>query len=123
MTVKIDADNKILGRLATQVAMILQGKHKPTFQPHLITGEPVVIYNAEKIKVTGKKATQKKYYRHSGHIGHLKVLTYDKVFTRDPGRVIQHAVAGMLPKNRLRKEMLKRMQIVKGPIDAEQNQN
>lgn len=118
MTVNINAENEILGRLASKVAMILRGKNKADFQPHILSGDPVVVYNAEKIKVTGRKPHQKTYYRHSGYIGHLKSTIYDKAFAKNPAKVIEHAVAGMLPKNRLRKHMLKKLTIVKGPIDV-----
>ena len=117
MTVKIDASNQILGRLATKVAVILRGKDKVSFLPHLLGGEPVLIFNAEKIKVTGNKTKQKAYYRHSGFIGHLKKLTFEQVFAKSPEKVIRHAVAGMLPKNRLRQQWLKNLAIIKGPIN------
>lgn len=118
MTVEINAENQILGRLATRVATVLRGKNKPTFERYLITGDTVLVYNAEKIKVTGAKATQKKYYRHSGYLGNLRSLTFNQQMAKNPTKVIEHAVSGMLPKNRLRKQFLKRLTIVKGPVNA-----
>ena len=105
----IDATNKVLGRLATQVALLLRGKHKPDFVLNQDVGDFVVIKNPDKIKVTGKKMEQKKYYRHSGYIGHLKEIPLKKVFEKNPGEVIKRAVWGMLPKNKLRKEQIKRL--------------
>lgn len=118
MTVNINAENEILGRLATKVATILRGKNKASFEPYILSGDPVLIYNAEKIKITGNKAKQKTYYRHSGYIGHLKSTTYEKTFDKNPSKVIEHAISGMLPKNRLRRQMLKRLTIIKGPINV-----
>lgn len=109
----IDASGKILGRLATEVATFLMGKNKPEFVPYLDTGDFVVVTNASKIKVTGKKAHDKKYVRHSGFPGGLKVETFDKLLVRKPEAIIEHAVRGMLPKNRLGKAMFKKLKVEK----------
>ncbi len=111
----VDADGHILGRLATQVATLLRGKHKPTYTPHMDLGDNVIVVNADKIKVTGKKPEQKMYYRHSGYPGGLKVETYRRLHARHPDRVIKFAVKGMLPKNRLGRRMLKKLHIYAGP--------
>jgi len=110
----IDAKGVILGKLATQSACLLMGKHKPIFTRHLDTGDFVVVINAERIRVTGKKAEQKLYYRHSGYPGGLKSITLEKMMHDNPTRVIEHAVKGMLPNNRLRAEMLKRLKVYAG---------
>ena len=110
----IDASGQILGKLSTQVAKLLMGKHKPNFVPYLDTGDFVVVTNASKIKVTGKKYTQKKYVSHSGYPGGLKVETFDKLIIRKPEYVIEHAVKGMLPKNKLGRAMIKKLMVYKG---------
>lgn len=110
----IDASGKVLGRLATEIATILMGKNKPSFVPYLDTGDFVVVTNASKIKLTGKKMQQKKYTRHSGYPGGLKVETFDKMIIRKPEFVIEHAVAGMLPGNKLGKAMIKKLTVYKG---------
>ena len=110
----INAQGQILGRLATQVAVFLTGKHKPTFTSHLDTGDNVVIINSEKIVTTGKKEAQKNYYRHSGYPGGLKQTTLGKLREDHPDRIIIHAVSGMLPKNKLRDPRLKRLHVVIG---------
>lgn len=110
----IDASGKILGRLATEVATILMGKNKAGFVPYLDTGDFVVVTHASKIKVTGKKAKDKAYVRHSGYPGGLKVETFDKMIVRRPEYIIEHAVAGMLPKNRLGRQMLKKLKVYPG---------
>lgn len=107
----IDAQGKILGRLSTQIAQLLMGKNNINYVPYLDCGDWVVVINAKEIKVTGKKASQKKYYRYSGYPGGLKALTFKQVMARDPRRVIAQAVAGMLPKNKLKQQMLKRLRI------------
>lgn len=111
----IDASGKILGRLATEVATILMGKNKAGFVPYLDTGDFVVVTNASKIKVTGKKMKDKVYVRHSGYPGGLKVETFDKMIVRRPEYIIEHAVAGMLPKNRLGRQMIKKLKVFAGP--------
>jgi len=110
----IDASDKILGRLATQVASLLMGKHKPTFSTHLDTGDFVVILNADKVRVTGKKAKQKIYYRHSGYPGGLKSISLEKMMQTNPTRVIEYAVKGMLPHNRLGASMIKKLKVYVG---------
>lgn len=110
----IDAEGQTLGRLATQVATLLQGKHKPIYVSHLNTGDFVVIINAEKIHVTGKKIEQKMYYRHSGYHGGLTERTLGQLLKKTPTRAIQHAVKGMLPKNSLGRKMLGRLKLYAG---------
>ncbi len=113
----IDASGKILGRLATQAATFLMGKHKPNYVPYLDCGDLVVVTNAEKINVTGKKITQKKYTRHSGFPRGLKVETFDKLMEKDPRKIIEHAISGMLPKNRLGRARFKKLTVFKGPAN------
>jgi len=110
----IDASDKILGKLATEAATLLMGKHKPTFSRHLDTGDFVVIINAEKVRFTGKKAEQKLYYRHSGYAGGLKSVNLGRLMAINPNRVIEHAVKGMLPHNRLGAQMLKKLKVYAG---------
>lgn len=110
----IDASGKILGRLATEVATILMGKKKPAYVPYLDTGDFVVVTNASKIKVTGKKMKDKIYTRHSGYPGGLKVETFDKMIARKPEYIIEHAVSGMLPHNRLGRKMIKKLKVFAG---------
>lgn len=110
----IDATDKALGRIATQIAKLLMGKHKPIYAPHIDTGDYVVVINAAKVKVTGEKAEQKVYYRHSGYPGGLKSQRFEELFGKDPGRVIELAVKGMLPHNRLGRTMLKKLKIYPG---------
>jgi len=107
----VDAQGKTLGRLATHVATVLRGKHKAIFTPHVDCGDYVVIVNAEKIHVTGRKMTQKKYYRYSGYPGGLREITLRDQLQKFPERVIQSAVRGMLPKNRLGREIVKKLKI------------
>jgi large subunit ribosomal protein L13 len=110
----IDAEGETLGRLATQIATILNGKHNPLYVPHLLTGDYVIVLNADKIRVTGNKMSQKMYYRHSGYHGGLTERTMEQVMDRHPDRVIRQAVKGMLPKNSLGRKMLKRLKIYTG---------
>ncbi len=110
----IDAEGKTLGRLSSEVAVLLQGKHKPEYVPYLNTGDFVVVINAEKVRVTGKKLEQKMYYRHSGYPGGLKERTLADVLERTPTRVIEHAVKGMLPKNSIGRRMLSRLKLYVG---------
>jgi large subunit ribosomal protein L13 len=110
----VDASDKILGRLATQIASCLMGKHKTIFCRHLDVGDYVVVINAEKIRVTGNKAKQKFYYRHSGYPGGLKSTSLERMMQTHPTRVIEHAVKGMLPHNRLEAGMMKRLRIFAG---------
>lgn len=110
----IDASGKILGRLATDLAKILMGKNKPAFVPYLDNGDFVVVTNASQVKVTGKKMNEKTYTRHSGYPGGLRVETFDKVLAKKPGYIIEHAVKGMLPHNRLGREMIKKLKVFAG---------
>jgi large subunit ribosomal protein L13 len=118
----IDASGKILGKLATQVANLLMGKHKPTFVPYLDTGDFVIVLNATKIRVTGKKPKQKTYYRHSGYPGGIKAETYEEMMAAHPTRVIEHAVRGMLPHNRLGRAMFKKLKVYAGDSHPHQAQ-
>lgn len=108
---QIDASSQILGRMATEAAKILMGKHKQNYVPYLDNGDFVVVTNATKVKVTGKKAAQKKYVRHSGYPGGLKVETFNTLISRKPEEVIRHAVKGMLPKTKLGKQMIKKLYV------------
>ena len=110
----IDASGKTLGRLATRIASFLMGKHKPIFSPHLDTGDFVVVINADKVRITGNKAKQKLYYRHSGYPGGLKSISLEKMMQTNPTRVIEHAVNGMLPHTRLGASMKKRLKVYAG---------
>jgi large subunit ribosomal protein L13 len=110
----IDASDKILGKLATEAAKLLMGKHKPTFSRHLDTGDFVVIINAAKVRFTGKKAEQKLYHSHSGYPGGLKTVNLERMMATNPARVIEHAVKGMLPHNRLGAQMLKKLKVYAG---------
>jgi large subunit ribosomal protein L13 len=110
----IDASDKILGKLATEAAKLLMGKHKPTFSRHLDTGDFVVIINAEKVRFSGKKEEQKLFYRHSGYAGGLKSTTLGELMETNPTRVVEHAVRGMLPRNRLGAKMLKKLKVYVG---------
>ncbi len=105
----IDAKGKTLGRLASQIAILLRGKHKPDFRPHEDKGDFVIVKNVKEIKITGKKMKQKKYYHHSGYPGGLKEVSLEKLFKERPAEVLRKAVWGMLPKNKLRKKMIKRL--------------
>ena len=119
----VDAENKVLGRLASQIAMRLRGKHKPIFTPHADTGDFIVVINAEKVSMTGAKADKKVYYRHSGYVGGLKEITAEKLLAKKPERVIRSAVKGMLPKNSLGRRQLKKLKIYAGsehPHEAQQ---
>ncbi len=112
----IDASNEVLGRLATQIASLLMGKHKPIICRNLDTGDFVVVINAEKVRVTGNKAKQKLYYRHSGYPGGLKSTTFERMMQTHPTRAIEHAVKGMLPHNRLGATMIKKLKVYAGDI-------
>jgi large subunit ribosomal protein L13 len=111
----IDAQGLTLGRLASRAAVILRGKHKPSFTPHVDCGDYVIVVNAEKIHVTGQKMTQKNYYRHSGYLGGLKQVTLRDQLQTYPNRVLEAAVRGMLPKNRLGRRMFKKLKVYAGP--------
>lgn len=110
----VDAEDKVLGRLATQVATILRGKHKPIYSPHMDVGDHVIIINAEKIRVTGKKAATKKYYRHTGYPGGLRSESYEDLIVSDPGKILEKAIWGMMPRNKLGKKMFKKLKIYAG---------
>ena len=110
-TYTIDADNKILGRLAVQIAILLRGKNKPDFLPYKDDGALVIVKNIKKIKVSGKKMEQKKYYHHSGFLGGLKETPIKKVFETNPREILKKAVFGMLPKNKLRSQQIKRLKV------------
>ncbi len=118
----IDAQGQTLGRLATQVATLLRGKHKPTYTPHVDCGDYVIIVNAEKIHVTGQKMTQKNYYRHSGYPGGIKQVTLRDQLQKFPDRVVEQAVRGMLPKNRLGRRMFKKLKVYAGSDHPHQAQ-
>lgn len=107
----IDAADKVLGRLAVEIAGLLRGKHKPDFVPNKDMGDFVIVKNINMIKVTGKKMEQKKYYRHSGYLGSLKEITLKKLFAKSPVDVLTRAVSGMLPNNKLRPEQIKKLKI------------
>lgn len=111
----VDAEGKTLGRLATQIADVLRGKRKPTYTPHVDVGDFVIVVNAEKIVVTGKKLTDKLYYRHSGYPGGIRHRTLGEMLERRPEEVIRKAVKGMLPRNRLARQQLRKLKIYAGP--------
>ncbi len=111
----VDAEGVTLGKLATEVARLLRGKHKPIFTPHLDTGDFVIVINAEKIKVTGNKLAQKLYRSHSGYLGNLRELTLKEMLHRHPEKVIEDAVWGMLPKNRLGRRLYRKLKVYRGP--------
>ena len=119
----VDAQDQVLGRLASQIAHRLRGKHKPEFAPHMDNGDFIVVVNCEKIKVTGKKMTDKKYYRHSGWVGGLKTTALGDMLADKPARVLTAAVRGMLPKNRLGRAMLKKLKIYAGSEHPHTAQN
>ena len=112
--VLIDATDQVLGRVASVAAQILKGKHKPQYTPHVDTGDFVIVINADKIKVTGAKAADKVYYRHSGYVGGLKSETFEEAMNKHPERVIEHAVKGMLPKNTLGRAMGTKLKVYAG---------
>ena len=121
----IDMEDQVLGRAATKIADLLRGKNKPEFTPHTDCGDFVIVINASKVKLTGRKIDDKMYYRHSGHIGHLKQENARKLLDRKPEEVIRHAVKGMLPKNDLGKKLLKKLKIyadANHPHDAQKPQ-
>lgn len=119
----VDAKDKVLGRLASKLAYILQGKHRPDYTPHVDQADFIVVVNAEKIKLTGKKLDQKIYWRHSGYIGGLKLETARKLLERKPEQLIYLAVKRMLPRNRMRKKLLKKLKIYAGPNHPHLAQN
>ncbi len=119
----IDAEGQILGRLASQIAQLLKGKLNPLYVPHLNTGDAVIVVNAEKIRVTGNnKLIQKRYYRHSGYPGGFRSLTMEQQMDKHPGRVIEHAIKGMMPHNPLGRSMLRRLHVYVGPAHPHEAQ-
>ncbi len=118
----VDAQGKVLGRLASRIAMVLRGKNKPEFTPHLDTGDFVVVVNAGQVKLTGRKLDQKIYYRHSGYMGGLKETSARQMLKRKPEEVLRHAVRGMLPKNSLGRHLLKKLKIYTGAEHPHQAQ-
>jgi large subunit ribosomal protein L13 len=111
----IDADGKTLGRISTEIARRLRGKHKPEYTPHMDTGDYIVVVNAEKVHVTGNKLADKMYYRHTGYIGNLKSTNLEKLLASKPERVIQQAVKGMMPRGPLGRQMLSKLKVYAGP--------
>jgi len=118
----VDAKSKTLGRVATEVAILLRGKHKPIFSPFLDVGDHVVIINAEKVRLTGKKLKQKTYYRHSGYPGGLKSTTAEKLLSKFPERLLEHAIRGMLPKNKLGNAIFTKLKVYAGENHPHQAQ-
>ena len=119
----VDADGKILGRLATEVAVLLRGKNKPGFAAHVDTGDFVVVVNAEKIRVTGNKLEEKMYYNHSQYPGGLRERPLKDVLSRKPEEVIERAVRGMIPKTKLGRAVIKKLKVYKGPVHPHEAQN
>ncbi|MEL7297264.1 MAG: 50S ribosomal protein L13 [Pseudomonadota bacterium] len=111
----VDAAGKTLGRLATEIALRLRGKHKPEYTPHVDTGDYIVVVNAEKVRVTGNKMSDKMYHHHTGYIGSLKSISLEKLLQKAPERVIEQAVKGMLPKNSLGRQMFRKLKVFAGP--------
>ena len=111
----VDADGKTLGRLASEIARRLRGKHKPEYTPHVDTGDYIVVVNAQKIRVTGNKLKDKMYHHHTGFIGNLRSISLEKQLKKAPERVIEHAVRGMMPRNPLGRSMMKKLKIFAGP--------
>ena len=118
----VDATDKTLGRLASEIAKRLRGKHKPIYTPHADTGDYVVVVNCEKVRVTGNKMKDKMYYHHTGYIGNLKSINLEKLLDKAPERVLQTAVKGMLPRNALGREMMRKLKIFSGPEHTHQAQ-
>ncbi len=119
----IDAEGKTLGRLASEIARVLRGKNKPQYTPHVDVGDFVVVVNAEKVVVTGKKAEQKVYRRHSGYPGGMKETSYERMLERRPGEILRKAVYGMMPKSRLARQQMRKLKIYAGPEHPHAAQN
>jgi large subunit ribosomal protein L13 len=119
----IDAEGQTLGRMATEIARLLRGKNKPKYTPHVDTGDFVVVVNAEKVVVTGRKAEQKVYYRHTGYPGGLRETSYEVMLRRKPTEVLRKAVRGMMPKTRLGRQQLRKLKIYAGPEHPHEAQN
>lgn len=118
----IDADGKTLGRLSTEIARRLRGKHKPEYTPHVDTGDYIVVINAEKVRVTGNKEQDKVYYKHTGYIGNMKSITLGKLRQKKPEQIIETAVKGMLPRNPLGRAMFRKLKVYAGPEHSHQAQ-
>jgi large subunit ribosomal protein L13 len=118
----VDASDQVLGRLATQIAMRLRGKHKPIFTPHVDTGDFIIVINADKIQLTGRKTDQKMYWRHSGYPGGIRGVSAKRMLETKPEELIRHAVRGMLPKNRLGRKLLKKLKVYSGAEHPHQAQ-
>ena len=118
----VDASDKVLGRLATEVARVLHGKHKPMYTPHLDTGDHVIVINASRVKLTGNKADQKEYFRHSGYMGGERFIPFRRMLATHPDRVIEMAVKGMMPKTALGKNMVKKLKVYRGTEHPHQGQ-
>ena len=119
----IDADGQVFGRLASEVATLLKGKHKPEYTPHVLTGDHVIVLNVEKLKFTGKKLDQKMYHRHTGYVGGLKSVSYGKMMQEKPEFLFMNAVRRMLPKNKLGRQMLKNLRVYQGSEHDHEAQN
>lgn len=119
----VDADGQTLGRMATKIATVLRGKHKPTYTPHVDTGDYVIVINCEKVTVTGNKMKQKIYKRHTGYPGGLRETTYEKMIAAKPEEITKHAVKGMLPKGKLGRQMYKKLKVYVGPEHKHAAQN
>lgn len=111
----VDAEGQVLGRLASQIASVIRGKHKPVFSPHMDTGDFIIVVNAEKVRLSGKKSEIKTYFSHSGYIGSARIRKFKTVIQTHPERVIQHAVKGMLPHNKLGRKLFKKLKVYQGP--------
>ncbi|SFL90629.1 50S ribosomal protein L13 [Halanaerobium salsuginis] len=118
----VDAADKTLGRLASKIAQYIRGKHKPTFTPHVDTGDYIIVVNAEKIKLTGNKWDQKNYYRHTNYPGGIKEVSYKELLVKNPEFIIEKAVKGMLPHNKLGNKMIKKLKVYSGPNHPHQAQ-
>jgi len=119
----VDAEGKTLGRLSTEIAKVLQGKHKPIYTPHVDTGDYVVVVNAEKIKITGKKMTDKIYYHHTGYPGGIKSISAEALLKKNPTALVEKAVKGMMPKNKLNRHALNKLKVYVGAEHPHQNHN
>jgi len=119
----VNAEGKVLGHMTPQIANILRGKDKPTFTPHVDTGDYVVVINAEKVMLTGKKTEQKEYITHSGYLGHLHRQSFERIHQTNPTRIVKEAVAGMIPRNRMKKFILKRLMVYAGSEHPHMGQN
>ena len=119
----VDAEGLVLGRMATEVARLLRGKHKPMFAPHMDTGDHVIIVNADKIVLTSDKSAKKKIYRHSGYPGGIKETTYERALAAKPAEAVRKSITGMLPHNRLGRQMATKLKVYAGPVHPHQAQN